>query len=69
MSDRHRQQALVAALDRELLKTELELALRRPRPTEDLAAAIESAADEVDRLIRLAEGLLVLASAETPVCA
>lgn len=47
-----------------LLKTELELAVRRPRPVADLRAAIDSAADEVDRLIRLAEDLLLLASAD-----
>ncbi|MEO5574821.1 MAG: ATP-binding protein [Gaiellaceae bacterium] len=43
-----------------LLRTELELALRRPRSPEELAAAIRSAAEEVERLIRLAEALLVL---------
>lgn len=46
-----------------LLRTELELAVRRPRPAEELTRAIDSAADEVDRLIRLAEDLLLLASA------
>ncbi|HEX4931276.1 MAG TPA: ATP-binding protein [Gaiellaceae bacterium] len=43
-----------------LLLTELELALRRPRSPEDLERAIRSATEEVERLIRLAEGLLVL---------
>jgi signal transduction histidine kinase len=43
-----------------LLRTELELALRRPRPPEELERAIRSALEEVDRLIRLAEDLLVL---------
>jgi signal transduction histidine kinase len=43
-----------------LLRTELELALRRPRPPEELESAIRSAMEEVDRLIRLAEDLLVL---------
>jgi two-component system OmpR family sensor kinase len=43
-----------------LLRTELELALRRERSPEELAAAIRSATEEVDRLIRLAEALLVL---------
>ena len=47
-----------------LLKTELELALRRPRPPEELHEALRSAADEVDRLTRLAEDLLVLARAD-----
>jgi two-component system, OmpR family, sensor kinase len=44
-----------------LLRTELELALRRPRLPEELEAALRSAADEADRLTRLAEDLLVLA--------
>jgi two-component system, OmpR family, sensor kinase len=43
-----------------LLRTELELALRRARTPEQLEAAIRSAREEVERLIRLAEGLLVL---------
>lgn len=47
-----------------LLKTELELAVRRPRPVEHLRAVIDSVTDEVDRLIRLAEDLLLLASVE-----
>ena len=45
-----------------LLRTELELALRRPRSPEELEAAIRSATEEVERLIRLAEALLVLDS-------
>ncbi len=44
-----------------LLKAELELAGREGRSAEDLARAVSSAAEEVDRLIRLAEDLLVLA--------
>jgi signal transduction histidine kinase len=44
-----------------LLRTELELARRRPRSAEELRAALDSAAEEVDRLTRLAEDLLVLA--------
>jgi two-component system, OmpR family, sensor kinase len=44
-----------------LLQTELELALRRPRSPEELRRALASAAEEVDRLTRLAEDLLVLA--------
>ena len=47
-----------------LLRTELELALRRPRTPEEQEAALRSAAEEVDRLVRLAEGLLLLATAE-----
>lgn len=47
-----------------LLQTELELALRRPRTAEEQEAALRSAAEEVDRLVRLAEGLLLLAAAE-----
>ena len=47
-----------------LLQTELELALRRPRSSEELQAALHSASEEVDRLTRLAEDLLVLASSE-----
>ncbi len=44
-----------------LLKTELELALRRERTADELHAAIESAAVETDRLIRIAEDLLLIA--------
>jgi signal transduction histidine kinase len=44
-----------------LLRTELELALRRPRSPRDLEDALRSAAEEVDRLSSLAEDLLVLA--------
>jgi heavy metal sensor kinase len=44
-----------------LLKTELELALRRPRSREELEQALRSASQDVDRLTRLAEDLLVLA--------
>jgi two-component system, OmpR family, sensor kinase len=47
-----------------LLETELELALRRPRSSEELQAALRSAAEEVDRLRRLADDLLVLAQLE-----
>jgi two-component system, OmpR family, sensor kinase len=47
-----------------LLQAELELALRRPRPPEELHRALASAAEEVDRLTRLAEDLLVLARAD-----
>ncbi len=44
-----------------LLKGELELALRAGRSPEELRAAIESAAEESDRLAQLAEDLLILA--------
>jgi two-component system, OmpR family, sensor kinase len=47
-----------------LLKTELELALRRGRSAEELEAAIRSAAESTDRLTRLADDLLLLAGAE-----
>jgi signal transduction histidine kinase len=46
-----------------LLRTELELAVRRPRSSSELKVAIESARDEVDRLERLSEDLLLLAQA------
>ena len=42
------------------LKTELELALRRPRSEAELTAALRAAAAETDRLVRLAEALLLL---------
>jgi signal transduction histidine kinase len=44
-----------------VLKAELDLALSRPRSTEELTAAVRSAAAETDHLVRLAEDLLVLA--------
>jgi signal transduction histidine kinase len=65
-----RERAFVANASHELrtplalLRTELELAVRRQRPVEDLTKAINSAADEVDRLIRLAEDLLLLDSTD-----
>ena len=65
-----RERAFVANASHELrtplalLKIELELAVRKPRPVEDLTAAIISAEHEVDRLIRLAEDLLMLAGAD-----
>ncbi|MGH3111464.1 MAG: ATP-binding protein [Gaiellaceae bacterium] len=46
------------------LRTELELALRRPRSARELGDALRSAADEVERVVRLAEDLLVLARAD-----
>ena len=47
------------------LGAELDLALRRPRERAELAAALASAAEECDRLTRLAEGLHVLARADS----
>jgi two-component system, OmpR family, sensor kinase len=47
-----------------ILKTELELASERGRTREELENAIRSAADETERLVRLAEDLLVLARAD-----
>jgi two-component system OmpR family sensor kinase len=47
-----------------LLKAELELALRQPRTGPELEVAIRSAAAETDRLVHLAEDLLVLAQAD-----
>jgi two-component system, OmpR family, sensor kinase len=47
-----------------LHKTELELALRHGSDTAELRAAIASAIEEVDRLIGLAEDLLVVARSE-----
>ena len=46
------------------MRVELDLALRRARTSEELEAALRSAADETDRLVRLAEDLLVLARAD-----
>jgi heavy metal sensor kinase len=43
------------------LRTELDLALRRSRRPEELEAALRSAAEDTERLARLAEDLLVLA--------
>jgi two-component system, OmpR family, sensor kinase len=47
-----------------LLKTELELALRRARSREELEAAIRAAAQDTERLARIADDLLLLARAE-----
>jgi heavy metal sensor kinase len=46
------------------LKAELDLALRRSRTEVELISALRSAAEETDRLTRLAEDLLVLARAD-----
>jgi two-component system, OmpR family, sensor kinase len=43
-----------------ILKGELELALRRDRQPDELRATLARAAEETDRLVRLAEDLLVL---------
>jgi signal transduction histidine kinase len=65
-----RERAFVADASHELrtplaiLKAELELASRGPRTNEELGEAVRSAVDEVDRLSRLAEDLLVLARAD-----
>jgi signal transduction histidine kinase len=65
-----RERAFVADASHELrtplaiLKAELELASRGERTNDQLQAAVTSAAEEVDRLTRLAEDLLVLARAD-----
>jgi two-component system OmpR family sensor kinase len=46
------------------LRTELDLAVRRSRRPEELEGAVRSAAQETERLARLAEDLLVLARAD-----
>jgi signal transduction histidine kinase len=46
------------------LKAELDLALRRSRTADELERALRSAAEETDRLARLADDLLVLARAD-----
>ncbi|HET7568028.1 MAG TPA: HAMP domain-containing sensor histidine kinase [Gaiellaceae bacterium] len=47
-----------------LLRAELELALRRPRSREELEDAVRSAAEETERLSRLAQDLLLIARAD-----
>jgi len=47
-----------------LLRTELDLALRRPRSREELENALRSAAEETQRLSRLADDLLLIARAD-----
>jgi signal transduction histidine kinase len=47
-----------------ILKAEIELALRGERSREELIAALESAAEETDRLAELAEALLVIARSD-----
>jgi heavy metal sensor kinase len=66
----NRERAFVSDASHELrtplavLKTELELALRRGRSAEELQAALESAVEETDRLVHLAEDLLVIARSD-----
>src|SRR4029077_6789357 len=47
-----------------LLPTEPHLALRRPRSREELESALRSAADETQRLSRLADDLLLISRAD-----
>ena len=47
-----------------ILKTELELALSRGRTNEELTEALRSASEETDRLVALAEDLLVIARSD-----
>jgi two-component system, OmpR family, sensor kinase len=47
-----------------LLQTELEVALRRPRPRKELEGALRSAAEETERLTRLAADLLLIARSD-----
>jgi signal transduction histidine kinase len=47
-----------------LLQTELDLALRRPRTHHELELALRSAHEETQRLVRLAEDLLMIARAD-----
>jgi signal transduction histidine kinase len=47
-----------------LLRTELDLALRRPRTPRELEDALRSAAEETERLSRLADDLLLIARAD-----
>jgi two-component system OmpR family sensor kinase len=47
-----------------LLKTELEVALRRRRSRDELEQALRSASDETDRLTQLAEDLLLIARSD-----
>jgi two-component system OmpR family sensor kinase len=47
-----------------ILKAELEVALRQPRSATELEQALASAAEETDRLVRLAENLLLVARSD-----
>jgi len=65
-----RERAFVADASHELrtplaiLKTELELALKGAHGPDDLERALRSAAEETDRLVQLAEDLLVIARSD-----
>jgi signal transduction histidine kinase len=65
-----RERAFVSDASHELrtplavLRTELELAVRRGRSAEELEAALASAAEETERLSQLAEDLLVIARSD-----
>jgi len=65
-----RERAFVADASHELrtplalMKAELDLALRRPRAPHELESALRSAAEETDRLVQLAEDLLLVARAD-----
>jgi heavy metal sensor kinase len=66
----NRERAFVSDASHELrtplavLKTELELAMRGGRSTEELEAALKSAVEETDRVVQLAEDLLVIARSD-----
>jgi heavy metal sensor kinase len=65
-----RERSFVASASHELrtplalLKAELDIALRRPRTAAELEEAVRSAAAETDRLVQLAEDLLILARSD-----
>ena len=50
-----------------ILKGEIEVALRTPRPPEEYQRILSSALEEIDRLTRLVEGLLLLARVDAGV--
>jgi heavy metal sensor kinase len=66
----NRERAFVSDASHELrtplavLKTELELAMRGGRSVEELESALESAVEETDRVVQLAEDLLVIARSD-----
>lgn len=66
----NRERAFVSDASHELrtplavLKTELELAMRGGRSVEELETALESAVEETDRVVQLAEDLLVIARSD-----
>jgi signal transduction histidine kinase len=47
-----------------LLRTELELALRRPRTHDELVAALRSASEETERMTQLAQDILLIARSD-----